>query len=132
MASPRSPDLLPGFRFGATTCGIKASGKPDLALLLADEEVPAAAVFTRNRVQAAPVLLSRERVADGRARGVLVNSGNANACTGEAGMAAAEAMTRAVAEQAAVDDRRLLVASTGIIGVPLPVDKIVAARAQLL
>ena len=132
MASPGVPEIVPGFRFGATTCGIKKSGKPDLALLLADEEVPAAAVFTRNRVQAAPVLLSRERVAEGRARGVLVNSGNANACTGQAGAEAAVATSRAVAEQAGIDERRLLVASTGIIGVPLPVDKIVAARAQLL
>lgn len=128
MASP----LVPGFRFGATTAGIKQSGKPDLALLLADEEVAAAAVFTQNRVAAAPVVLSRERVAAGRARGVLINSGNANACTGEAGMAAAREMTRAVAETAGVDAEQLLVASTGIIGVPLPVDKIVAARQALV
>jgi len=124
--------IVPGFRFGATTAGIKQSGKPDLALLLADEEVAAAAVFTRNRVQAAPVLLSRERIAAGRARGVLVNSGNANACTGPAGAQAAESMARAVADAARIDERRLLVASTGIIGVPLPVDKIVAARGALL
>jgi glutamate N-acetyltransferase/amino-acid N-acetyltransferase len=131
MSSER---IVPGFRFGGATAGIKASGKPDLALLLADEEVHAAAVFTRNRVPAAPVVLSRERVRGGRARGVLVNSGNANACTGEAGMEAAVEMARAVAEVArpAVDDRRLLVASTGIIGVPLPVGKILAAREALV
>lgn len=129
MASDR---IVPGFRFGSTTAGIKASGNPDLALLLADEEVAAAAVFTSNRVQAAPVILSRERIAEGRARGVLVNSGNANACTGKAGAEAAETMVRAVADVARVDERRLLVASTGIIGVPLPVDRIVAAREALL
>ena len=124
--------IVPGFRFGSATAGIKQSGRPDLALLLADEEVAGAAVFTQNRVPAAPVLLSRERISGGKARGVLVNSGNANACTGEAGMTAAEEMTRAVADAAHIDERRLLVASTGIIGVPLPVDKIVAARARLL
>src|SRR4051794_25254741 len=104
-------DVPAGFRFGGTTAGIKASGRPDLALLLADEDVPAAAVFTKNRVAAAPVLLSRDRVRRGRARGVLVNAGNANACTGEGGMRAAEEMTRVVAETAGIKEKKLLVAS---------------------
>lgn len=121
-----------GFRFGGIAAGIKQSGKPDLALLVADEDVAAAAVFTQNRVKAAPVLLSRERVRAGSARGVLVNAGNANACTGEAGMAAAKESTRAFAEGIGCKPKRMLVASTGIIGVPLPVEKIVGHREALL
>ena len=127
-----SENRIDGFRFGGLACGIKQSGNPDLALLLADEPAAAAAVFTRNRVRAAPVLLSELRVRSGRSRGVLVNAGNANACTGPAGMSAAETMTREVAESAGIRERSLLVASTGIIGVPLPVEKIVAARAALV
>src|SRR5207244_2836897 len=125
-------DVVAGFRFGGVTCGIKESGRPDLALLLADVDVPAAAVFTRNRVKAAPVLLSRARLRANRARGVLVNSGNANACTGDEGARAAEAMTAALAEAAGFEARRLLCASTGVIGVPLPVGKIAAAAGALV
>src|SRR5262245_46000436 len=94
-----------GFRFGGIACGLKESGKPDLGLFLADGEVAAAAVFTRNQVKAAPVLLSQERVRRGVARGVVVNSGNANACTGRVGLDAAEKMTRAVARAADADER---------------------------
>ena len=121
-----------GFRFGGIAAGIKESGKPDLALLVADEDVAAAAVFTQNRVKAAPVLLSRERVRGGRSRGVLVNAGNANACTGDAGMDAAHEATRAFAEGLGCKPKRLLMASTGIIGVPLPVEKITGHRDALL
>lgn len=121
-----------GFRFGGLAAGIKQSGKPDLALLLADEDVPAAAVFTRNRVKAAPVLLSQRRVRAGRARGVIVNAGNANACTGAAGREAAARMAEIAARAAGVSASRVLVASTGVIGVPLPVEKIEAAADRLV
>src|SRR5579883_562173 len=122
---------IAGFRFGGVTCGIKESGRPDLALLVADEDVPVAAVFTRNRVKAAPVLLSQERAKRGLARGVVVNSGNANACTGARGAEDAAAMSHAVSSAIGADDRRMLVASTGVIGVPLPVEKIVRAAPAL-
>src|SRR4051812_2982253 len=111
MSEDASPDLVPGFRFAGLAAGIKQSGKPDLALLLADEEVPAAGVFTRNRVKAAPVVLSQKRLKGGRARGVIVNAGNANACTGEAGMEAAKAMARAAGAAINAAPKSLLVAS---------------------
>src|SRR5207248_8723078 len=75
-----------GFRAAGVAAGIKSAG-PDVALIVADKTVSAAAVFTRNRVQAAPVLVSREHLREGKARAVVANSGNANACTGERGMA---------------------------------------------
>src|SRR5258708_516384 len=97
MSTWASTRSMRGFRFGGVACGIKDGGRPDLALLLADQDVPAAAVFTRNLVKAAPVLLSQERVRGGVARGVVVNSGNANACTGRPGAEAALRTTRALA-----------------------------------
>jgi len=113
-----------GFRFAGGACGIKPQGKPDLGLLVADEDAAAAAVFTRNRVRAAPVLLAAERLELGRARGILVNSGNANACTGKRGLAAARNATAALADALGVEDDLVLPASTGVIGVPLPDDRI--------
>src|SRR5271155_4385710 len=88
-----------GFRFGAGSCGLKRSGAPDLALVVADGLVSAAAAFTSNRVQAAPVLISAEHVrrSRGRMRAIVVNSGNANCCTGKAGLAAARRMAQALA-----------------------------------
>jgi glutamate N-acetyltransferase/amino-acid N-acetyltransferase len=112
-----------GFRFGGLTAGIKPSGRPDLALLVADEDVPVAAVFTRNRLKGAPVQVSQERVRAGVARAVVVNSGNANACTGRAGLDDAHKITRAVATAVAGDERRVLMASTGIIGARLPLER---------
>ncbi len=122
----------PGFRFAAATCGIKASHRPDLALLLADEEVPAAAVFTRNRVRAAPVLVSEAHVKAGLARAVLINSGNANACTGPRGLEDARAMASHGARAVGCDERRMLIASTGVIGHPLPVERILQALPALV
>src|ERR1700712_3444937 len=87
-----------GFRFSGLSAGIKKTGLPDLGLVLADKPVAAAAVFTVNMVQAAPVKVARERLLSGRAQAVLVNSGNANACTGEPGMAATRNTCRAVAQ----------------------------------
>lgn len=120
-----------GFRAGAAACGLKASGGPDVALVVADGPCSAAGVFTRNRVVAAPVVLSREALATagGRARAVVVNSGNANACTGEAGLEAARAMRRAVAAATGCADDEVLVLSTGVIGVPLDIGKVEAGIA---
>jgi glutamate N-acetyltransferase/amino-acid N-acetyltransferase len=109
-----------GFRAAGVTCGIKASGAPDLALLACDGPAVAAGAFTRSRLAAAPVLLSREHLADGRARAVVVNSGNANACTGPQGMEDARAMAAATARALGIATDEVIVCSTGVIGKPLP------------
>jgi glutamate N-acetyltransferase/amino-acid N-acetyltransferase len=121
----------PGFKFAGIACGIKKSQAPDLALMVADDEVPVAAVFTRNRVRAAPVVLSEAHVRAGLARAVIVNSGNANACTGERGRSDAAAMAHYAAKALGCDEKRVLVASTGVIGAPLPIERIVEATPRL-
>jgi glutamate N-acetyltransferase/amino-acid N-acetyltransferase len=126
-----NPPACPGFRFAGIQAGIKQSLRPDLALIVADDDVPAAAVFTRNRVRAAPVVLCEKRIASGLARAIIVNSGNANACTGERGMRDAEAMAHYAAKAIDCDDKRVLVASTGVIGQPLPIERIVEATPRL-
>ena len=115
-----------GFRAAAATGGLKASGAPDIALVVSDLESSAAGVFTQNAFAAAPVRLDRAtlRASGGRARAVIANSGNANAVTGPAGDAAAAAMQRAAASALACPDEHVLVLSTGIIGVPLDVAKV--------
>jgi glutamate N-acetyltransferase/amino-acid N-acetyltransferase len=111
-----------GFRAAGIACGIKKNGNPDLALIVSDRAASAAAVFTTNKAQAAPVLVSRARLAasGGRARAVAINSGCANACTGPDGMETAEAMADATARGAGAGRNEVLVASTGVIGVSLP------------
>ena len=118
-----------GFTSAAVHCGIKAtSSKLDLAVLAADRAVSAAALFTVNLAQAAPVLVSKDHLArtQGRARAVVVNSGCANACTGENGMANARRMASDVAAALGCSPDEVLVASTGVIGVGLPIDKVSA------
>ncbi|MGE0784785.1 MAG: bifunctional glutamate N-acetyltransferase/amino-acid acetyltransferase ArgJ [Sandaracinaceae bacterium] len=123
---------VPGFRFSATACGIKPDGQLDLGLIVADEPVSTAAVFTTNRVKAAPVQLSQQRVERGRAQAIIVNSGNANAMTGRKGLEDAKVITSIVADELGVADDMVLMASTGIIGEPLPSEKIEAACPILL
>jgi glutamate N-acetyltransferase/amino-acid N-acetyltransferase len=117
-----------GFSTASAACGIKRSGplRSDLCLVVSEVPSTAAGVFTTNLVKAAPVLLSRRHLQDGRASAVLLNSGNANACTGIPGLRAAEqtANAAAVALGLPVDD--ILICSTGRIGVPLPVDKMLS------
>jgi glutamate N-acetyltransferase/amino-acid N-acetyltransferase len=110
-----------GFRAAGVTCGIKDSGAPDLALVASDGAAAAAGAFTRSRLAAAPVILSREHLADGRARAVVVNSGNANACTGAKGMDDARAMAAATARALGISADEVVVCSTGVIGKPLPI-----------
>ncbi|MDR0600778.1 MAG: bifunctional glutamate N-acetyltransferase/amino-acid acetyltransferase ArgJ [Treponema sp.] len=111
-----------GFSAGGIWCGIKAgSQKRDLALIYSDRPCAAAAMFTVNRVQAASVLVSREHLASGKVQALIANSGNANACTGEAGMAAARRMAELAADEFAIPPEEVAVASTGVIGVPLPI-----------
>lgn len=121
--------LPAGFRFSFTTAGIKASGRPDLALAEAPGGAAAAAVFTLNRMAAAPVLVGREHLRSGRGslRAVIVNSGNANCATGAAGLCAAKETCAAVGRALGAAPKAVLPSSTGIIGVPLPVEKILAA-----
>lgn len=121
------PSLPPGFRAAGHACGIKSDPtKLDLALFVADGPCTAAGVFTQNRVVGAPVKVSRSRVPSASVRGVVVNSGCSNACTGERGIADAERMTALVAEQIGCAASDVLVCSTGVIGHFLPMDKLVA------
>lgn len=123
-----------GFVFASGTAGIKASGRPDVAMVEAPDGATAAAMFTRNLVVAAPVVVGREhlRASRGRVRALLVNSGNANCATGPAGLSASEATCTALAQMLGVAPERVLPSSTGIIGVPLPVEKLVAALPDVL
>ncbi len=125
----KSPEeiIVPGFRAAGTACGIKRSGKPDLAVVVSDLPCVSAVVLTRNKVAAAPVAWARSLRDRSGLRGVLVNSGNANACTGAAGAAAVRETSRAACAALGLPGNALLVGSTGVIGVPLPVGKIVAA-----
>jgi glutamate N-acetyltransferase/amino-acid N-acetyltransferase len=123
--------VCPGFRAAGCACGIKKNGESDLALIVADEPAAAAAVFTRNRVKAAPVLVAAERVGKGAVRAVLMNSGNANACTGSDGMSAAWKTTGAVADILGCPEDHVVPASTGVIGAPLPVDPIYTSLDRL-
>ncbi|MBI2189124.1 MAG: bifunctional glutamate N-acetyltransferase/amino-acid acetyltransferase ArgJ [Acidobacteria bacterium] len=118
-----------GFTAGAVHCGIKAAATAlDLAVLAADAPVPAAALLTTNLAQAAPVILSRQHLerTHGRARAVVVNSGCANACTGRQGLADAARMAQETAEALGCAPDEVLVASTGVIGVALKMDRIVS------
>src|SRR3954452_3117042 len=121
-----------GFIAGGTTAGLKPSGKPDLALVVnTGPEQVAAAVFTTNRVEAAPVLWSQQVLADGRLRAVVLNSGGANACTGPEGFAdthrTAERVAAALSANGhAVGAIDVAVCSTGLIGERLPMDKLTA------
>ena len=125
---------VPGFRFAGIAAGIKKNGKPDLGLVVADAgPVPAAAVLTRNLVRAAPVEITRERLAASRGRlsAILVNSGNANACTGAAGRTEALRACAAVAGALGIGTELVVPASTGVIGAILPGDKIALAATTL-
>ncbi|AKF07221.1 Glutamate N-acetyltransferase [Sandaracinus amylolyticus] len=126
------PLPVPGFRLAGISAGIKANGRPDLALIVADEPVSVAGVFTKNRVQAAPVRVAKERAKAGKARAVLVNSGNANACTGKAGLDATKRTTEAVAERLGISAKAVLPASTGVIGAVLPAETIVRGSDRLI
>src|SRR5438045_3515552 len=115
-----------GFRAAGVSASIKASGKPDVALVVSDTPATAAAVFTLNKVQAAPVLVSKEHLAKsgGIVRAIVVNSGCANACTGDTGMADARVMAADTATAVGCPPEQVLVASTGVIGVALPMEKL--------
>ena len=131
-----SPEIhLPsGFSFSSAAAGIKASGRPDLALVECCAGTTAAAVFTRNRVVAAPVVIGREalKTSRGKIRAVLVNSGNANCATGPHGLRACRAVCRETARVLGTRTDEVFPSSTGIIGVPLPTEKILAQVPDLV
>jgi glutamate N-acetyltransferase/amino-acid N-acetyltransferase len=115
-----------GFQAAGTHCGIKKPGILDLALIVSAVSGPIAGVFTNNRVAAAPVQLDRLHLKRRRGRAIIVNSGNANACTGAKGLAAAKAMASAVAQALAIPIHEVFVGSTGVIGRELPIDRVTA------
>ena len=115
-----------GFRLAGATGGIKRSGKEDVALVVSDRPAVAAGVYTKNLVCAAPVTLNRQRAPGQNIRAVVVNSGNANACTGERGMRDAHEMARLAAETCGAAADQALVMSTGVIGEFLPMEKVAA------
>jgi glutamate N-acetyltransferase / amino-acid N-acetyltransferase len=123
-----------GFSAAAVACGIKQSGRPDLVLVTSDHDCTAAGVFTQNQVTAAPVQLDRDTLAANSQamRAVVINAGNANASTGRPGLENARAMQRLVAEMIGCDPQQVLVMSTGVIGVQLPMDRIAQGIASVV
>ena len=123
-----------GFQAAAVTAGLKASGKPDLSLLLAPEGAVCAGTFTTSLVRAACVDLCAERLAasGSRARAVLSNSGQANACTGDRGLIDSQRATQALADRLGLAAEEVLICSTGVIGVPIPMDTLLAGLDPLL
>jgi glutamate N-acetyltransferase/amino-acid N-acetyltransferase len=116
--------LPKGFRLSTAKAAIKSPGRTDMALIVSDTEATAAGVFTANRVKAAPVVLDARRVRSGKARAIVVNAGNANACTGEQGLKDATETASLIAGELGVAESRVLVCSTGVIGVPLPMERV--------
>ena len=124
--------IVDGFKYSAVSAGIRQKDRLDLGLIYCDNPAIAAAVFTRSRVKAAPVLLDMDRVRQGKAQALLVNSGVANACTGEIGMQAARACSGLIAAALNIDENLVQIASTGVIGEQLPVEKIADAVDDLV
>lgn len=135
LDTPSASDLLPiaGVRIGVAQAGIRKAGRKDLTVFLLDEGCAVGAVFTRNRYAAAPVQVCREHMASGHAiRAMVVNTGNANAGTGEPGLAAARQTCTALARSLGLHHEQVLPFSTGVIMEPLPVDRLLAGLPQAL
>ena len=115
---------IKGFQFSAVEAAIKKPGRKDLALIFSEVPATACAVFTTNAVKAAPVLLSAEHISSGTAQALVVNSGNANACTGQHGMLVARDTAHLVAEKLGISDEAVQVCSTGVIGVQMPMERL--------
>ena len=125
--------LPKGFRYASAACGLRRKNRLDLGLIIAEQPVPAAGIFTQNLVKAAPVLLCQKHLetAASRVRAIVVNSGNANCAVGPSGMRASLATARSAAKALGCTSEQVLVCSTGVIGVPLPVEKILAVLPEL-
>lgn len=115
---------VPYFKASGISCGIKKN-KKDICVIYSEKEAVSAATFTNNKVKAAPVLLSMDHIKNKNTQAIIVNSGNANACTGDTGFNNAYAMTEKTAQCLSLKPKEVLVASTGIIGVPLPIDIVI-------
>jgi glutamate N-acetyltransferase/amino-acid N-acetyltransferase len=124
--------MCPGFEAAGIAAGLKKKEKMDLGLVFSKVPANAAGVFTRNRVKAAPVILDKERIKKGVCRAIIVNSGNANCCTGERGIRDAETVAALCASELGISEDLVLVASTGVIGEPLPMEKIESAVPSLV
>src|SRR5689334_44872 len=126
--------LVTGFKTAAIASGIKAGGALDLALIYSEKPATAAAVFTQNTFIAAPLIVSKQHLekTGHKARAILVNSGNANAATGEAGIKAARTCVEALAAQIGCPPQEILVSSTGVIGRPFPLENIKASVPKLV
>ena len=124
--------MCPGFEAAGIAAGLKKKNKKDLGLIFSKVPANVAGVFTRNRVKAAPVILDRERIKSGVCQAIIVNSGNANCCTGEQGIRDAETMASLSASELGISKDLVLVASTGVIGEPLPMKKIESAVPNLV
>jgi glutamate N-acetyltransferase/amino-acid N-acetyltransferase len=123
---------VPGFLAGGVTAGIKPSGKKDMALIHSPTPARSAAVYTTNPDMGAPVLVSMEHARSGAAQAILASSGCSNVCTGERGVKDAREMTKTVADLLRIPHNHVLIAATGVIGVPLPMDKIRPALPKLV
>lgn len=128
----KSKFIVPGFQAAGIASGIKEDGRKDLALLFSEVPAKAAGVFTTNVFKAAPVLLDMERIKSGTSRAVIINSGNANAATGDEGYQDAVKMARFCAGALQIDENQVLVASTGVIGRKLPIDKVAGNVSRLV
>lgn len=128
LAAPRAEDLhaVRGLRIGVAEAGIRKANRKDLTVVLLDEDASVGGVFTQNRFCAAPVQVCREHLAAGKVRALVINTGNANAGTGEEGLRRARRMCEALGTQIKVDARQVLPFSTGVIMEPLPIDRIEA------
>ncbi len=135
-SSTRSITLPRGFQAAGTTCGIKPSGKPDMALILAEHPCAAAAVFTKNRLPGAPVIAGKRHLRNGRAQAIVINAGIANDATGQEGIDNALTTCKLVTQELAgrgihIQPRDVVPSSTGVIGPHLPMDKIARGVSQL-
>jgi glutamate N-acetyltransferase/amino-acid N-acetyltransferase len=128
----QSEYMVQGFKASAVKAGLKKDKGLDLALIFSERETAVAGVFTTNKVVAAPVILTREHTKNGRARAIIANAGNANACTGKAGFNNARRTAELVADKLGIGTDEVLVASTGVIGQPLNVDRIAEALPALV
>ncbi len=121
-----------GYRAAGIQTGVKESGAKDLALVYSTRPANAAAVYTTNKVQGAPIAIDRDHLVDGKARAVILNSGNANVCNGDVGLEHAKRMCSLTATELGLQAKEVLVCSTGLIGVPLPIDKIEAGIPRIV
>ena len=128
----RGKKMVQGFKASGIHAGIKKTKDKDLGLIVSDIPATVAGVLTKNEIKAAPVLLDMERITSGMCRAIIVNSGNANCCTGEQGMKHAVEMAKAVADTIKIPEETVLVSSTGVIGEPVPVDKVYAGMPDLV